>query len=94
MNGDEYYLPEVRHGGRKWALRGDVSRVARVMVHLGEREQSVTQCLGGGWRMKTYSLRKRLPSKPPSGWRNESRKTFASAPSLLSLSFIDSVFLN
>lgn len=52
MNGDEYYLPEVCHGGRKWSLRGDVSRVARVMVHLGEREQSVTQCLGGDWWMK------------------------------------------
>lgn len=52
VNGDDY-LPEVCHGGKKWALWGDVSRVARVMVHLGEREQSVTQCLG---RRKTHTV--------------------------------------
>lgn len=47
MNEDEFYLPEVRHGGKKWALRGNVSRVARVMVHLEEREQSVWAGTGG-----------------------------------------------
>lgn len=58
VNGDEFYLPEVCHRGGKWALCGDVSRVARVMVHLGKREQNVTQCLGGNWLMKTYCLGK------------------------------------
>lgn len=88
MNEDEYYLPEVRHGGRKWALRGDVSRVAWVMVHLGEREQSVTQCSGGDWWMNTHSLGKRLPSKPPSGWRTESIKHL---PLLYVFSLFDSL---
>lgn len=40
--GEELYLPEVRHGGGKWALRGDVGRVPGVVVHLegrGERER-------------------------------------------------------
>lgn len=49
-NGDKHYLPEVRHRGRKWALRGDVSRVAGVMVHLGEGER--TEWVGVfRWRM-------------------------------------------
>lgn len=44
MTGVEYYLPEVCHGGGKRALRGDVSRVARVMVHLGGRQGERTVC--------------------------------------------------
>lgn len=34
---EELYLPEVRHGGGKWALRGDVGGVPGVVVHLEER---------------------------------------------------------
>lgn len=86
VNGEEYYLPEVRHGGRKRALWGDVSRVARVMVHLGEREQSVTQCLGG--EEKKTSIKASI-------WKEEwEQETFASAVRLPSVSFIDSVSLN
>lgn len=59
VNRDEYYLPEVRHSSRKWALWGDVSRVARVMVHLGEKEQSATQCSGADWRMRKPRLCKK-----------------------------------
>lgn len=40
---DESYLPEVCHSRSKWALSGDVSWVTRVVVHLRERKQRVTQ---------------------------------------------------
>lgn len=88
VNRDEYYLPEVCHGSRKWALWGDVSRVARVMVHLGEKEQSVTQCLGADcWTRKPRLCKNASIKKPPSGCRNE---TFASASCFLPASFINS----
>lgn len=39
--GEELYLPEVRHSGGKRALRGDVGRVPGVVVHLEERKEEV-----------------------------------------------------
>lgn len=35
------YLPKVCHSGSKWPLGGNVSRIARVVIHLGEEEQRV-----------------------------------------------------
>lgn len=64
VTGVEYYLPEVCHGGGKRALRGDVSRVARVMVHLGDRQRERTVCdTVFGWRLRLCKRKKRASIK-------------------------------
>lgn len=64
VTGVQYYLPEVCHGGGERALRGDVSRVARVMVHLGDRQRERTVCdTVFGWRLRLCKRKKRASIK-------------------------------